>query len=279
MQLGRFQIDLLNDGVMRFDGGAFFGVVPKVLWERLMAPDERNRVTVNLNCALIRAGGKSILIDTGVGTKHPEKRRGIFAMAAGNLPDQLRQRGIEPEEIDYVVFSHLHFDHAGGATHYTGTGELRTTFPRAQHLVQRADWEEATSPNERNAAGYFEEDIEPLRSNRQLELLDGDTEFLPGVWCRRTGGHTAGHQILVLEVDGRSACFFGDLIPTVHHLPLPYSQGYDLYPIELLDQKRRLLDQAVREQWLVVFDHETEHPAGYLERSGQGRLQLRPVDL
>ncbi|MEE9286297.1 MAG: MBL fold metallo-hydrolase [Dehalococcoidia bacterium] len=279
MRLGDIEIDLLNDGAMRFDGGAFFGVVPKTLWERLMAPDDRNRVTVNLNCPLIRAGGKTILVDTGVGTKHPQKRQSIFAMAAGNLVEQVRQRGLTPEAIDYVIFSHLHFDHAGGATFYTSAGELRTTFPRAQHLVQRTDWEEATGPNERNAAGYFEEDIEPLRRERQLELLDGDTEVVPGVWCRRTGGHTAGHQIVTLEVDGRTACLFGDLVPTVHHLPLPYSQGYDLYPIELLDQKRRLLDRALREQWLVVFDHETEHPVGYLEADARGRLSLRPVDL
>ena len=192
MDLGNIQIDLLLDGTMRFDGGAFFGVVPKVLWERGMRPDEHNRVQVNLNCPLIRANGKNILVDTGIGTKHPEKRRNIFDIEAGNLLAQLRECGLEPRDVDYVIFSHLHFDHAGGATYYGDTGSLATTFPRAQYLVQRADWEEATHPNERNAAGYFEEDLEPLQRLNQLELLEGDTEIVPGVGCRLTGGPPPG---------------------------------------------------------------------------------------
>lgn len=279
MRLGDVQIDMLSDGTMRFDGGAFFGVVPRVLWERLMTPDERNRVTVNLNCPLVRTRGKNILVDTGVGTKHPAKRQSIFAMDAGHLVEQVRLAGLQPEDIDYVVFSHLHFDHAGGATQLLGGESLRVTFPRAQHLVQRADWEEATHPSERNAAGYYEQDFAPLRHASQLELLDGDTEIAPGVWCKRTGGHTAGHQIVLLEVGGRKACFFGDLIPTRHHLPLAYSQGFDLYPVELIDRKRALLSQAASEQWLVLFDHETEQRAGYLEPSPEGRYRLRAVDL
>lgn len=278
MQVGDVTIEMLSDGTMRFDGGAFFGVVPKILWERSMQPDERNRVAVGLNCPLIKIGGKRIIVDTGVGTKHPEKRRNNFAMEAGRLTEDLRARGLTPADIDYVILSHLHFDHAGGATHRTGTEVLAVTFSKAQHLVQREDWEEATHPNERNAAGYFEEDIEPLKRNNQLELLDGDTEIVPGLWCKKTGGHTAGHQIVVLDVGGRKACFFGDLIPTVAHLPLPYSQGFDLYPVEVLKQKRVLLDQALREQWLVIFDHEQEQKAGYLEPRGDGRLKLRPLE-
>jgi glyoxylase-like metal-dependent hydrolase (beta-lactamase superfamily II) len=244
-----------------------------------MPPDERNRVGINLNCPLLRVGGKNILVDTGVGGKHPAKRQNIYAMEAGKLLASLAAHGLEPKDIDYVLFSHLHFDHAGGATYRSPAGELRVTFPRAQHLAQRADWMEATHPNERSAAGYFEEDIEPLRQAGQLELLEGDMQVLPGVWCKRTGGHTAGHQIVLLEVDGRKACFLGDLIPTMHHLPLPYTQGFDLYPIEVLDRKRELLAQATKEQWLILFDHEREHPAGYLETGLDGRPRLRPVTL
>ncbi len=278
MQLGNATIEMLSDGEMRFDGGAFFGVVPRILWERLMPPDERNRVTVGLNCPLIRMGGKNIIIDTGLGAKHPEKRQSNFAMQAGRLVSSLKAHGLEPKDIDYVILSHLHFDHAGGATHRTATETLAVTFPRAQHLAQREDWEEATHPNERNAAGYYEEDIEPLRRANQVELLDGDREILPGIWCKKTGGHTAGHQIVTIEVAGRKACFFGDLIPTVAHLPLPYSQGFDLYPVDVLNQKRVLLDQALKEQWLVIFDHEREQKAGYLEPRGDGRLKLKPLD-
>ena len=278
MRIGDLQFDFLIDGSMRIDGGAYFGVVPRALWERGTPPDERNRVTLDINCPLIRAGGKNIVVDTGLGLKHPEKLQKQFVMQAGRLVDELRGHGLEPADVDYVVFSHLHFDHAGGATYTTPTGVLATTFPNAQYLTQRADWEEATHPNERNGAGYVEADLAPLEQNGQLELLDGDTEIVPGVHCKRTGGHTAGHQIVLLDVDGRKACFFGDLIPSVHHLPMPYAQSFDLYPIDTLNAKRDLLARAYDEQWLVLFDHEIEHKAGYLELNERGRHVLRPAE-
>ncbi|MCH7554188.1 MAG: MBL fold metallo-hydrolase, partial [Chloroflexi bacterium] len=279
MKIGGHEVDLVLDGSLRFDGGAYFGVVPRVLWERQLPPDEKNRVAADLNCPLIRAGGKLILVDTGVGTKHPEKRRNNFAMDGGKLLESLRHRGVAPEDVDYLIFTHLHFDHAGGATYRAASGELRVTFPNAQHLAQRADWDEAASPNERSAAGYFEEDLEPIRRDGQLELLDGDTEILPGVSVQVTGGHTAGHQIVLLNVGGQTACFLGDLVPTTAHLPIAYTQGFDLYPLDVMEQKKTLLQQALTEQWLILFDHETHQKAGYLEQGERDRLRLRPVEL
>ena len=278
MDIGNLKIDLLNDGSMRADGGGFFGVVPKVMWERLMPADDRNRVSLSLNCPLIQVGGKNIIVDLGVGTKSTDKRQHLWHLDVGHLVGDLSAHGLKPEDIDYVVFSHLHFDHAGGATHFTAAGDLAVTFPKAQHLVQQADWDEAMSPNMRSSAGYFEDDIEPLRRGNHLELLDGDTEILPGVWCKVTGGHTTGHQIVLLDVAGQKACFFGDLIPTVHHLPIAYTQGYDLFPLDVMEQKRTLLDQALKEQWLILFDHDAEKPAGYLEQADDGKLRLRVVD-
>ena len=279
MDIGNLKVDLLSDGSIRTDGGSFFGVVPKVMWERLMPADDRNRVSLSLNCPLIQVGGKNIIVDLGVGTKSTDKRQHIWHMDVGHLVRELGEHGLQPEDIDYVVFSHLHFDHAGGATHFTATGDLAATFPKAQHLAQRADWDEAMAPNMRSSAGYFEEDIEPLRRNNQLDLLDGDTEILPGVWCKVTGGHTTGHQIVLLDVAGQKACFFGDLIPTAHHLPIAYTQGFDLFPLDVMEQKRTLLEQALKEQWLILFDHDAEQPAGYLERRDDGKLRLRAVDL
>ena len=277
MQLGNLTIDLLVEGNLRIDGGQYFGVVPKALWERSAEPDDRNRVLLDVNCPLIRAGGKTILVDTGVGTKHDDKRKAQMAMNVGHLVDQVRGHGLEPEDVDYVVFSHLHFDHAGGATYLGSDGKPTPTFPRAQHIVQRKDWEEATHPNERNAAGYFESDFAPLETANQLELLDGDTEIVPGVSVKVTGGHTAGHQIVLIEVAGQKACFFGDLVPSEAHLPLPYSQGFDLYPLDVLEQKRVLLKQAHDEQWLVIFDHDPQHKAGHLELGEHGRYLLKPL--
>ena len=230
---------------------------------------------MNLNCPLLRSAGKNIIVDTGLGTKHPSKRQEMYGLDSGKLVGDLRERGLEPADIDYVVFTHLHWDHAGGASYYAPSGILETTFPRAQYLAQRADWEEATHPNERNRAGYYDEDLEPLQEAQQIELLDGDTEIVPGVWCKLTGGHTSGHQIAMLEVAGQKACFLGDLVPTVSHLPLPWSQGYDLYPIDVLNAKRDLLDQAAAEDWLIIFDHEMKSPAGRLSKSVDGRLGLR----
>ena len=278
VRLGNVDIALLCDGNWRLDGGAFFGIVPKVMWERQLVPDARNRVLLHLNCPLLRVGGKNFLVDTGLGTKQPAKRQEIFDMKVGHLTEDLRAHGLQPEDIDYVLFTHLHWDHAGGATCYSASGELKTTFPKAQYLAQRADWDEATHPTERNKAGYYEEDLVPLMASRQLELLDGDTEIVPGVSCKLTGGHTSGHQIALVDAAGQKAVFFGDIVPTVGHLPLPYGQSYDLYPNELLRHKKDLLAIAEREQWLVLFDHETVTPAGYLTRDEGGRLRLRPSD-
>ena len=277
MKLGNADIALLKDGTWRLDGGAFFGIVPRVLWERQLQPDARNRVSVNANCVLLRVGGKNILVDTGLGTKHSVKQHEIFDMQTGHLLEELRGHGLQPEDIDYVLFTHLHWDHTGGATYYTPSGSLRTVFPKALHLAQRADWEEATHPTVRNRAGYFEEDLVPLLANKQLELLDGDKDIIPGLSCRLTGGHTSGHQITQVNAGGKKAVFLGDLVPTVCHLPLPYGQSYDVDPNEVLRKKRDLLAVAEREEWLVLFDHETVSPAGYLVRDEGGKLRLRPA--
>ena len=279
MKLGNVDITLLIDGKWRLDGGAFFGIVPKVLWERQLPADEKNRVPLNLNCPLLHIGGKNVLIDTGLGTKHPLKTKQNFDLDVGKLVADARAHGLEPEDIDYVIFTHLHWDHAGGATMVSSTGDLRPTFPKAQYLAQRADWEEATHTTERNRGGYLEDDLAPLVTAHQLELLDGDTQVLPGLWCKVTGGHTNGHQIAMLDVDGRKACFFGDLVPTVCHLPIPYGQSYDVHPMELVSRKKELLAQAEKEEWLVLFDHETVQPAGYLTRDEGGRLRIRPPGL
>jgi glyoxylase-like metal-dependent hydrolase (beta-lactamase superfamily II) len=263
---------------MKFDGGAFFGVVPKVLWSRQIPADRRNRVTVGVNCLLIQAGGKTILVDTGLGTKHDRKWKTMYGLQTGRLLEQLRQRGVAPEAVDLVLLSHLHFDHAGGCTRKDSSGKIVPTFPRAKYLVQRSDWEEATHPNERNRAGYFSRDFVPVEEHKQLELLDGDEEVMPHVWVKRTGGHTKGHQMVMLKVgEQRMACLF-DLVPTPVHLPLPWIASFDLFPVEVLDLKRTLLAQAEQERWLLLFDHGLTERAGYLERSGAS-YRLKPLEL
>jgi glyoxylase-like metal-dependent hydrolase (beta-lactamase superfamily II) len=278
MRLGYSELTLVSDGTVRMDGGSMFGVVPKVIWGRTRPADRRNRVEMGLNCLLIRSGGKNVLVDTGVGTKHSQKARAIFHMRAGLLVPNLARVGLAPADIDLVVLTHLHFDHAGGCTRRDRTGVLEPVFPKATYLVQRRDWQEATQTNERTRPAYLPEDFLPLQATQQLELLDGDSELLPGLWARRTGGHTAGHQLVYLESAGERAACLGDVLPMPQHLPVHYMTAFDMYPLETLDAKRRWLSQAEQENWLLVFGHGTDQKAGYLTRQ-DGRLNIIPCEI
>jgi glyoxylase-like metal-dependent hydrolase (beta-lactamase superfamily II) len=269
MHLGTSELTLVSDGTIRMDCGSMFGVVPKVIWGRTRPADRINRVEMGLNC---------LLIHTGVGTKHGQKTRTIFHIRAGQLVSNLARAGLAREDIHLVVLTHLHFDHAGGCTHRGPDGSLEPVFPRATYLVQRSDWQEATQTNERTRPAYFPEDFLPLEDAGQLELLDGDTELLPGLWVRRTGGHTAGHQMVYIESSGQRAACLGDVLPMPQHLPAHYMTAFDMYPLETLDAKRRWLSQAEKENWLLIFGHGTDQKAGYLARQ-DGRLSLIPYEI
>lgn len=282
MRLGRAEISIVSDGVIRMDGGSLFGVAPKAIWSRRLRPDRKNRVAVALNCLLLRVGGKNVLVDTGVGNKHGARTRAIYQMRGGQLVNSLAGQGLEPADIDLVILTHLHFDHVGGCTRYRAGGregrrELSPVFPKATHLVQAADWREATETNERTVRAYYPEDFMPLADTGQLELVDGDAELLPGLWLRRSGGHTAGHQIVYLESEGERAACFGDLIPTPEHLPLHYLTAFDLYPLDTLAAKQEFLAAAERENWLLFFGHSVERPAGRLVRDERGRPDIVAV--
>ena len=280
MRLGSSEISIVSDGIMRMDGGSMYGVVPKAIWSRRDPPDRKNRVQVGLNCLLIRNGGKTVLVDAGAGTKYDQRTRSIYGMRVGRLVGNLRQQGIGPGDIDLVVLTHLHFDHAGGCTRYRrGTTEAVPVFPKATHLAQRADYLEATETNERTRLAYNMDDFAPLEQAKQLEMLVGDTELLPGLWVRHTGGHTAGHQMVYLESDGEKAACFGDIVPTAEHVPLNYITAIDLYPMETLAAKRRWLAEAERDNWLLFFSHGAQTAAGRLIRNERGRLTLAPEPL
>ncbi len=278
MRFGSAEIQLISDGSFRVDGGAVFGGVPKAIWSKLVPVDSKNRVELGLNCLLIRSGGKNVLVDTGLGSKHNRKQRSTFQMQAGNLIARLSQAGLRPDDIDLVVLTHLHFDHAGGCTRYSPGGSPVPNFPKAAHLVQRQDWVEATETNDRTRRAYLPDDFLPLDNTRQLELLDGDTELLPGLWARRTGGHTAGHQVVCIESDGERAACLGDLIPIPQHLPAHYATACDLYPLETLQAKRSLLAQAENDRWLLIFGHGAAQKSGYLRRDDR-RWVLDPCPL
>ena len=214
---------------MKMDAGVLFGVVPKTLWQRKVKTDRRNRLTMGLNCMLIQANGRNILVDTGVGKKEPDRLKDIFGLSAGKLLRRLKEHGVGPRDIDMVILSHLHFDHVGGCTRFNSKGEAVPTFPKAKYLVQRRDWDEATHPNERTKAAYHVDDFEPLLFNKQLELLDGDTEIEKGVDAVLTGGHSAGHQIVMAGTNQRKAVILGDL--DRHPPPHPLALHRGLRPL------------------------------------------------
>lgn len=280
MKLGAFDIYPVTDGRFRLDGGAMFGVVPKVLWQRCCPADELNRIPLSLTCLLIRAQGKNILVDTGLGDKEDANFRSMFAVErTPTLQESLRQHGLSRDDIHLVVNTHLHFDHAGGNTVTDGNGAVVATFPKATYYVQQGEYEDAAQANERTRASYRRDNFAPVAQLNQWEFLHGDTELLPGVTAVVTAGHTRFHQSVKVESEGQVAFFLGDLIPTVSHLPLPYIMGYDLDPIQTLDSKRWVLDRAFEENWLLVFEHDPLVQAGHVRKDAEGKYVLQEVKL
>ena len=274
-------VKVISDGVMKIDGGSMFGLVPKVAWENCVPTDRKNRMTLGINCLLLQVSGKNVLVDTGVGSKEEDLEDESIAtvgMSHGKLIKGLKSAGLTPKDIHAVVLSHLHFDHSGGCTRWDRSGEIVTTFPSARYYAQRASWEEACHPSDRCPAAHKSENFLPLERYGQLELLDGDTEILPGLKVIVTEGHSAGHQMVLFNHGGERIAYLGDLVPTPYHLGPSVISAFDSSPEVTLERKREILAEAERQDWLLVFPHGHDVQAGYLERRSE-KLCLRPVDL
>ncbi len=263
MKLGKFEINVLHDGHFRLDGGAMFGVVPKVIWDRLEPSDDKNRILLSVNPVLVRTGEHTVLIDTGAGSKYSSKELEIYQIELPRyLVPELRRLEVEPEKIDYVINSHLHFDHIGGNTYRDELGALKPTFPNARYVMQRGEYEDALSPAARSHASYNHEDIVPLQESGQILLIEGDTEIVPGIRSRVTGGHTRMHQILEISSESEKALFLADLIPTSSHIKAPYVMGYDLFPADTARFKEQLLQEAAQGNYLLIFEHSPRMKVG-----------------
>ena len=274
--LGDIEIVTVLDGYFYLDGGAMFGVVPKTFWEKKAPPDERNRIRMAMRCLLV-LGGRTMLIDAGSGDKMSAKQAEIYRFERDyNLSHSLADVGMSPGAIDVVLATHLHFDHAGGFTERAEDGSLRPRFPRAQYVIRRGEWEDATHPNERTKGSYFVENYVPLADHQRLQLVDEDATIMPGVRVRRTGGHTMHHQMVMIESGGKTAVFAADLLPTAAHLPEVWVMGYDLYPLETLNFKRAFLREAIEREYLIVFEHDPDIAAGYI-REKDGKRYVEPV--
>ncbi len=269
MELGRFRLTTLRDGFFRLDGGSMFGVIPRALWEGLKPPDDRNRIRLGLNCLLVETGDERILVEAGLGGKLDERQRDLYGLEEGpRLPEKLGELGLEPEDVDAVILSHLHLDHCGWATR-EGEKGWEPLFPRARYLVQEREWDAALSPDRRSRASYDPRDFLALEEAGLLELVRGDAEVFPGVRVRLTGGHTPGHQVVILDSDGRGCVFLGDLVPTFAHLRVTWHMGWDLFPLELMRVKEEVLREAEERGQLLFFAHEDTDP---LARLVGGRL-------
>lgn len=276
LQVGDLELVLLSDGYFYLDGGAMFGVIPKPLWEKKASPDDRNRIRMAMRPALVR-GSRTMLIDAGCGDKFSPKLSEIYRLEREwNLQHSLAAAGVSPESIDIVLASHLHFDHGGGFTAPDTRGIVRPRFSRAQYVARRGEWEDAMHPTERTRATYLPENLLPLAEAGVVQLVDEDATIMPGVRVRRTGGHTAHHQMVYLESGGKTAVFTADLLPMTAHLPEVWIMGYDLYPLETLSFKRAFLREAVEREHLIIFEHDPTIAAGYI-RERDGKRYVEPV--
>src|SRR5262245_10406457 len=277
IKLGDLELISLFDGYFRLDGGAMFGVVPKTLWEKRMPADEKNRITFAMRPLLVRGNGQTMLIDAGIGDKMDAKSTTIYGIdRSRNFDHSLADAGLGANDIDLVLASHLHFDHAGGFTTRDAAGNLAPRFRRARYVARTGEWEDATHPHERNRASYLQENFVPLKNAGVLDLVPGDEPIAPGVRVVRTGGHTMHHQIVMLESGRRTAVFVADLIPTTAHVDEPWIMAYDLYPMDTLSFKRAFLRDAIEREYLILFEHDPAVAAGYI-RERDGRKYVEPV--
>ncbi len=262
MQFGDFRVEIVPDTEFRLDGGAMFGVVPRTLWSRVCPPDEQNRIRMNMNCVFVETGSERILVETGIGEKWSAKHKEMYGIARErSLPESLRAiAGLAAEDISIVINTHLHFDHAGGNTSVNGGARAMPAFPNARYFVSKHELEHAQAPTERDRASYFPENWQPLIESGQLETKESDYEVVPGLRMETYPGHNRSMQCWRLQSRGQTIFGFADLVPMRAHVSYPWIMGYDLFPTETLEAKKKLLPQAAREEWACLFYHDPDQP-------------------
>ena len=291
MLLGDYRIEIIPDTEFRLDGGAMFGVVPRVLWEKVCPPDEFNRIRLNTNCLFVETASEKILIETGIGEKWTEKQTRMYGIfRAKTFAETLFERtGHQPKDISIVINTHLHFDHAGGNTIWDfgfGISDFKLTedqisiaqFPNARYYVSKSEYEHAENPSLRDRASYLPENWRPLLESGQLEFKPDEYEVVEGLTMKQMRGHNQAMQTVCLRRGGETLYSFADLIPTRHHLPFNWIMGYDLFPTETLEAKKKLLPLALKENWLCFFYHDYETPLCRLTQK-EGKILSQEISL
>ena len=272
ISLGDFELTVVSDGNYLGDGGAFFGIIPKVMWQRKTKPDDLNRISVSCNSIIVRTGKQTILIETGIGNKLSEKTKSFY-LPEEKLLENLHAAKVAPEEVDIVINSHLHFDHCGWNTVYKN-GSAVATFPNAKYYAPKGEWEHGKLQLERDRVSYISDNYDPLINSGQMQLIEGNAEIAPGISVEVWPGHTRNMWAVFIRSGGKTACYISDLIPTTWHLDVAWAMAYDLFPLEVLENRKRYYAKAIPEEWLTIFTHDPEVPWSYLERS-DNKILLR----
>ncbi|MFZ0199004.1 MAG: MBL fold metallo-hydrolase [Candidatus Sulfotelmatobacter sp.] len=276
LTLGDFELSIFPDGTYPLDGGAFFGVIPKVMWSRKVASDEKNYVRAGLNSLLIRTdhprtGKQNVLVETGIGNKLSERMIKFYGQPA-QLLKNLAAEGVAPEDIDVVINTHLHFDHCGWNTVRGKDGKIVPTFPQAKYYAPEGEWQYARHPSERDSISYISDNYDPLVASGQMTLLKGGEEIVPGISVKTFPGHTAHMQAVIVESKGRTACYISDLIPTAAHIDVTWGMAFDLYPLQTIESKKQYYAKAIPGKWITVFTHDAKLPWAHVEKDEAGKM-------
>jgi len=272
MQIGKYKLSIIESGNFRLDGGAMFGIIPKVLWQKTNPPDEVNRIKLSTRHLVLQNESKKIIIDTGMGEKWDEKFKSIYAIdESASMNFALKSIGLKPDDITDVILTHLHFDHTGGST-IQNNGKLEPAFPNAKYYVQKQNYDWAVNPSDRDKGSYIQENFFPLFEKEVLNFINGNEQFDDEIDFIVINGHTFGQQMVKISDGNNTFLFCSDLMPFVSHIPLPYIMGYDLQPLVTLEEKKKILKQALDENWKLFFGHDPEIAFATIKKFGEGYI-------
>jgi glyoxylase-like metal-dependent hydrolase (beta-lactamase superfamily II) len=272
INIGKYHVFSVNEGFMRLDGGAMFGVVPKNLWKKDSSPDDKNRIEIALNVLVLKSDERTIIVDTGNGNKWSDKQREIYQVSSvdGGLKGVLMEAGVTADSVTDVIYTHLHFDHAGGGTENKDDGTVGLTFPNATYHVQKKQWNWANSGCDKDKASYLPENYIPIEKSGKLHIVDGPMELFDGIHLETTDSHTVSHQAVRIS-DGMSTVYHcGDIMAILPHIKVPWVMAYDLHPLGTIKAKKKILTDAAEKGWYLFLSHEPETPMVKIEKTERG---------